>query len=89
MDAVHLLRLAARYVESGSAEIVCCNIFEDAALSLILVKFGDRSRSGVAFRKPLNDSHDAISVRIGERFEQYGIDHGEDCRVGADAECQR
>ena len=57
----------------------------------IVVQLGDGDAEVRLTRKRrlVLDQHEAITVGIGERFEQHTVDHAEDCGVGADPEAER
>ncbi len=87
-DGRHPLRLAARdqrrHPRAHHRELL------EAAAPLAPVEHG---READVAREPLGvaiaDGHEPLGIRIRQRAQEDGVDHGEDGGVGADAERQR
>ena len=88
MNAVNLLRAVSGEVEAGTCKVVGGHFFEDARLLLPDMKLGNRANGIAAIGRGEQKFDDAICIGIGERLKQNRIDHGEDGRVGSDAEGQ-
>ena len=61
-----------------------------ASCSPIVVQLGDRDAEILLPRKRrlVLNQHEAITIRVRERFEQHAVDDAEDRRVGADAQAE-
>ena len=86
VDAVDLLGNDAGEVEARATEIVGGDVLKDAGLGFPDVVVNRRAAGAVALRKGVHELHDALGLGIGERFQEDGVDDGEDSGVGSDAE---
>lgn len=67
-------------------EFVCRNVLERSSLLAPPVEEGRRGTAGAARKEGALEHHDAVGIRVGERFEQDSVDHREHGAVGGDAE---
>ena len=78
--------VASGDVESGSAKIVGCDLLEDAGLltpeiELWVCWLPERSLAGW-----FDQRDQFLRVGIGQRLEEYGVDHGKDSGIDADSD---
>jgi hypothetical protein len=86
VNPVNKLRPVAGDVETRAGEVIGGDVFEHAGLLAPDHEFRNGGDATVAVRRREFALDDAVRVGIGQRLEQYRIDHGEDGRVGPDAQ---
>ena len=73
-------------VDGGAA--IDADVLEHRVLIAIVLEIRPRHGHGLPAARLLDEHEQAIDVRIGERAQHHAVEHGEDRRVGADAERQ-
>ena len=86
VNTVDLLGYEPGEIEAGTTEVVRGDVLKDAGLRAPGIEVDRGGHRAVAVRKSVHELDDAVGLRIRERLEQDGVDHGEDGGVGSDAE---
>jgi hypothetical protein len=86
VGAVDLIGNDAGEIEPWVTEVEGSDVLKDGGLGFPGVEVHRRTAGPAPLRRGVHELHNAVGLGVGEQLQEDGVDDGDDCGVGSDAE---